>query len=102
MHVCPEDAESEIRSVLGLAGGAAIRLDKLLEHASERGFAVEETTLRLRNTECIERPEDQSMMIHVIHAGFDRSQSYTRHFVVIADDSGTVSAIELQRAYSTP
>ena len=99
VNVCPAEAENEARRELGLAGGAAVRLDELLARASNSGFTVEETTLRLRNTQCIRRPDDQSMTIYVIHAGFDASRSYTRHFVVIPDENRIVSDIEVQRAY---
>lgn len=102
VNVCPTDAEGEARSALGLEGSAAVQLDVLLERASTSGFTVEETTLGLRNTQCIERPDDQSRTIYVIHAGFDASRSYTRHFVVIPDENGTVSDIEVQRAYPAP
>lgn len=97
--ICPSDAVNEALITLGLGGEESVRLAELLTVARSRGFTVEETTLRLRSTQCVERPADSSMTIHVIHAGFDPSNAYTRHFVVLSDETGNVTDIEVQRAY---
>jgi hypothetical protein len=102
VNVCPSTSADEASSALGFTEHEAIQLQGLLARASDSGFSVETTTLRLRATQCINRPSDESMTIYVIHAGFDASQSYSRHFVVIPGAGGGVSDIEVQRAYVAP
>ena len=97
VEICPADAIEEVRGALGLAQSEPVRLSELLNQATANGYEVEETFLRLRPVRCLSGDDDRDQIIHVIHAGFDDTRTYTRHFVVLSNSDGLVVGIELQR-----
>lgn len=100
LRICPANSEADAIEILGLSGGTIVELDDLLTKASASGYRIEAAPVRLTSMQCVQRPDDPSKTIYIVHAGFDRSKSHTRHFVVISDTNGVVTDIEMQRDYA--
>ena len=96
INICPETGVKETVRILNLEKNLDASFEAIENEAEISGFRIYEDNYGGSRLRCIKNIQDGSEIIF-INAGFNKNNSYTRTLILIKDQNGNITDIELQK-----
>jgi len=102
LKFCPPNTEEDTRIILELGSADDIDLSDLLNHLDSIDIKYEEAKADNLIHKCDNVKPIPHAQSYKAYAGVDASKKFSRNYLIVADESGTVRYIEARHSYREP